>query len=112
MMQLNLPFPTKSYPSPDEFIESIRNSYVHAETVYTHGACFQFHLILKTIWPDAIPWYDGGHVTTEIGGAYWDITGEVKLTSSAYPLAQEPRILEEAYTWWFALGLVGTDFYS
>lgn len=113
MNPLPTPPPTPS-TTPAEFIETIRKSYVHAETVYTNGACYQFHLILKQVWPNAVPWYDSivGHGLTEIEGRYYDITGEVNLPLKSYPLAQEPRILEEAKTWKFDWGLHVTDYYD
>ena len=65
---------------PDDVIKRIRESYVHAVTVYTHGGCYQFYLILKEIFPQAIPWYDHieGHIYTEIDNKFYDrIVGEI-----------------------------------
>lgn len=61
---------------PLELIEAISKSYMHATTVYTMGGCYQFHLILKTAFPDAIPMYSAklGHVVTEIDGTLYDLT--------------------------------------
>lgn len=45
--------------------------------MYTHGSCYQFHLILKCLFPDALPYYNLDHIITRIGDKYYDITGEV-----------------------------------
>lgn len=62
------------------FIASIRNSFEGSERVYTNGSCYQFYKILKQVFPDAEAYYDSYHVITEIGGRYYDITGEVERT--------------------------------
>lgn len=73
-----------------KFIETIRNSFVGSETVYTRGSCYKFYLILKELFPDAEAYYNSDHVITEIDGKYYDITGEVEkanhlLVSEHYP---------------------------
>jgi hypothetical protein len=60
------------------FIELIRESCPEIQTfIFTHGACYQFHLILKSRFPEAIPYYNENHVISKIGDSYFDITGEV-----------------------------------
>ncbi len=60
-----------------DFIQTIRESFVGAEQVYTRGSCYRFYLILKQVWPQAEAYYDHNHVVTEIDGRCYDITGEV-----------------------------------
>ena len=36
------------------FISSLSNSDPYIETIYKNGGCYQFHLILKRLWPNAI----------------------------------------------------------
>ncbi|TVO70899.1 hypothetical protein FHP88_15710 [Sedimenticola selenatireducens] len=83
-----------------QVISAIRQSYREAVIVYLNGGCYQFFLILKAIFPDAKPFYDGieGHVVTKIGSRFYDITGEIKKTH-AYPLSNEPRIARSAHRW-------------
>lgn len=59
------------------FIKSIRDSFIGATFVYTHGSCYQFYLVLKSVIPDAEAYYDGDHVITKIRERFYDITGEV-----------------------------------
>jgi hypothetical protein len=60
------------------FIELIKESCPEIQTfIFTHGACYQFHLILKSKFPEAIPYYNEDHVISKIGDSYFDITGEV-----------------------------------
>lgn len=66
-----------------KFIKSVRESIAGAGAVYiyTHGSCYQFHLMLKSVLPEAIPYYNSNHVITRIGERFYDITGEVKDTT-------------------------------
>jgi hypothetical protein len=69
---------------PLEFIDVLRNSDRYIETIYMNGGCYQFHLVLKALYPEAIPKMVnmGGnckgcdHVITQIGEKYYDIGGE------------------------------------
>jgi hypothetical protein len=68
------------------FIESIRNSFPDAVKVYTQGSCFKFYLILKSVIPNAVPYYDHQHVITRVGKYFYDITGVVFDHAEHYPL--------------------------
>lgn len=59
------------------YISVIRNSFIGSEEVYCYGSCYQFYKILKYQFPSANAYYDMNHIITEIGGKYYDITGEV-----------------------------------
>jgi len=61
----------------DKFIAVVRDSFIGSQQVYTEGSCYHFHLILKEVFPEAVPYYDADHVLTEIEGKFYDITGEV-----------------------------------
>lgn len=66
-------------------IEAIRNSIEGLDYAYQNGGCYQFHLILKSIFPNAVPWHTGfpeiiEHVLTEIDGRFYDITGHVSVS--------------------------------
>lgn len=45
--------------------------------IFTKGSCLNFYLILRTVYPNAIPWYNQDHIVTEIDGRFYDITGSV-----------------------------------
>lgn len=67
---------------PLVLIETIRQSFVGAEQVYTQGSCIMFYMILKAVYPNARPYWnaESRHMITKIGSKYYDITGQVKYT--------------------------------
>lgn len=73
-------------PLIEEFISTIRDSFIGSQHVYTGGSCYHFYLILKKVFPNAEPFYDLDHVITKIDDKYYDITGEVRRdeTSTRY----------------------------
>lgn len=64
--------------SPLDLIRAIKDSFIGSEDVYTKGSCYQLHLILKTVFPQAKQWVIDSplHVLTEIDGKFYDIYGE------------------------------------
>lgn len=60
------------------FISTIRNSFYGSETVYTQGSCYNFHLILKEVFPDAVAYFEDEHIVSKIEDKFYDITGEVE----------------------------------
>lgn len=68
---------SKKDKDPLLIINTIRDSFIGAEEVYTKGSCYQFYKILKIMFPEAICYYDCYHVITKIGDKYYDITGEI-----------------------------------
>jgi hypothetical protein len=62
----------------ENFIATIRDSFIGSQQVYTEGSCYHFYLILKQVFPQAECWYDLDHVITKIDERFYDITGEVK----------------------------------
>ena len=65
--------------SPLPLITSMRDSDGYIESIYTMGGCYQFYLILKSIFIDAEPFINKelDHVITKVNGLFYDITGEV-----------------------------------
>lgn len=61
------------------FINSLRQTDRYIEMIYMNGACYQFHLLLKTFFPESKPYIskEKDHVITKYAGKYYDITGEV-----------------------------------
>ena len=62
----------------ESFIKTIRESFHGSVRVYTSGSCYQFYLILKQVYPNAVAYYENDHVVTKIDNKYYDITGEVE----------------------------------
>jgi hypothetical protein len=60
-------------------IDSIRETDKYISDIYLNGACYQFHLLLKTFFPECEPYIskEKDHVITKYAGRYYDITGEV-----------------------------------
>lgn len=61
------------------FINTLRKTDKYIEMIYMNGACYQFHLFLKTFFPESKPYIskEKDHVITKYAGKYYDITGEV-----------------------------------
>lgn len=54
-------------PNPETVIQSIRESFVGAVTVFSSGSCYQLFKVLKTIYPSAEAWQTiDGHIVTFI----------------------------------------------
>lgn len=70
-------------PQVEEFISTIRDSFIGSQQVYTEGSCYHFYLILKKVFPDAEPYSDLDHIITKINNKYYDITGEVRLDAAS-----------------------------
>ena len=64
--------------TPEKLVARLRDSFDGAEHVYKCGSCYQLFLVLRTVWPDAEPWYDhvAGHIYTRIGRHWYDIDGK------------------------------------
>ena len=62
-----------------QFISAIRKTDKYIEMIYMNGACYQFHLLLKTFFPESKPYISKNkdHVITKYDGSFYDITGEV-----------------------------------
>lgn len=61
----------------EKFIQTIRDSFIGSQQVYTEGSCYHFYLILKQVFPEAKAYYDADHIITKIGDKFYDITGEI-----------------------------------
>jgi len=79
------------------FINALRQTDRYIEMIYMNGACYQFHLLLKTFFPESKPYIskEKDHVITKYAGRYYDITGEVSgnwytpMTESEIDMASE-----------------------
>lgn len=80
----------------EQFINNTRNIANCMEDLCLHGGCWQFHELLKTVWPDAEPYWNDKHVITKIGNYHYDITG--KVSSGGYKL-MSPRARYLAAEW-------------
>jgi hypothetical protein len=67
---------------------AIRNSFIGAKFIYTCGSCYQFYLILKEVFPEAVAYVNGDHFITRIGDRYYDINGEYKDAEGFLPATE------------------------
>ena len=60
-------------------ITELRGTEKYIQAIFMYGGCYRFHLFLKKLFPDAVPYIntDKTHVITEYKGKFYDITGEV-----------------------------------
>jgi len=61
----------------ETLITAIRNSFPESVKIYTEGNCYGFYKILKSVYKNAVAYYNSDHVITRIGDKFYDITGEV-----------------------------------
>ena len=86
--------------TPLSIVNAMRENIKDADIQFTQGRCYQLYAMLKELFPQAVAWYEGNHVYTEINGEYYDINGVyLEIPHDAYLLSSEPRIAEEAKTW-------------
>jgi len=69
-----------------KFISAIRDSHPDMVELYTQGQCYNFFLIIRSLWPAAVAYYDHiqGHVYTALGGRLYDIRGVLPLPLKRY----------------------------
>ena len=58
-------------------ISSIRNSHSKMEDIFLKGSCLNLYLILRNIFPEAVPYYNSDHIITKIDDRFYDIKGTV-----------------------------------
>lgn len=59
-----------------KFIQSVRNAHDNNIKIYTQGSCYQFCLMLRTIFPGEIVYdYLNGHCYFKHQDVYYDILG-------------------------------------
>lgn len=84
------------------FVNALRNCHASFVRMFTDGYCFELFKLIRTIAPDAQPWYDPieGHVYTKVGEHWYDIHGKHKrLPDRSYCLYEEPNILKDTHRW-------------
>lgn len=58
-------------------ISNIRNSHTEMQNIFLYGSCINLFLILHSVFQDAEPYYNVGHVITKIDNRFYDISGTV-----------------------------------
>ena len=85
-------------PCVISFLSALRRLHPELETRCLNGSCFKLYLLLKEVWPDADPWYDGDHVIIKIGNSFYDIRGEV-VPGRHIPMKDDALVFNTAYLW-------------
>lgn len=85
-----------------QFLKELKYSYYLNAKIYTEGSCFRLYKIIKTIYPQANPYYSHieGHWITEIDGKYYDINGEINkdfVEEKEYRIIKNEITLASAY---------------
>ena len=61
----------------ENFIDAIRETDFYIEIIYMNGGCYQFHLLLKSLFDcEAYITSNKGHVVSKYNNKYYDIMGE------------------------------------
>jgi len=85
----------------EKFLSTLKWSDFFIEHIYTRGGCYQLYKVLKVIFPEAVPYFDGAHVATLIDSKLWDINGIVKDDCNNFRAMTEEQE-KEAEKWSFA----------
>jgi hypothetical protein len=54
-----------------------RDAHPQIKEIFLNGSCINLFMILKSFYPEAVPYYNIDHIITRIGASYYDITGRV-----------------------------------
>lgn len=82
-------------------IEAIRNSHPDMQKLYMEGQCYNFHLIIKSLFPEAECYYNQieGHILTRLGGEYYDIRGMMEELPEGYEPFDKTGITDHPSNW-------------
>lgn len=89
---------------PEDLITALRESDPAIAAIYTQGSCYQFHLMLKKLYPRSSPMINdaGDHVVTHIGLDLYDINGRVPDRHAVQYRPMSNIQIEMASQWSFA----------
>jgi len=80
--------PTIENKQLEDLISQIRDSFDGSVEVYTKGSCIKFCMVLKTVFPRGIIFYNSDHATFELNNRFYDITGEVAKPNNSIPIEE------------------------
>lgn len=85
-----------------QFLRELRDSDSRMQKIFLEGSCFRLYCILKTIYPNAEPYYSqvDGHWVTKIDGSFYDINGKLSeeyINHKKYEHETKTVILASAY---------------
>lgn len=85
---------------PDYILSKMRDADVCIEHVFTMGSCYQLYLIMKAIFPSAMPFINErlDHVCFDINGVMYDIRGVVNDGHKYHAMTQEEVTKAEAWS--------------
>lgn len=81
-----------------DLINALRESDSYIDVIYTNGSCYRFFVMVKKLYPDAIPMLnkDMNHIGILLDGKIYDINGEVKEPEDFYYMnEQEIEMVEK-----------------
>lgn len=79
-----IPPKISQHPKIIAVIRTIRDSFIGAEHVYTHGSCYEFARILKTIFPEGEIYENHHHAVFKYNHRFYDISGDVYAQDSPH----------------------------
>ena len=65
----------------ESFLKELRDSADIMLTIFTDGSCFHLYMILKTIYPESIPYWSDrdNHCIIKINDSFYDIGGNINI---------------------------------
>lgn len=82
------------------FLKALKDSDFFVEHIYTCGGCYQLYKVLKTLYPQAVPYRCTymAHVITKIDDFFYDIGGEVKVDGDFLRMTEEEKKAAEGWS--------------
>ena len=83
-----------------DFINNLRVTDRYIKYIYLNGGCYQFHLLLKKIYPSAVAYISDhkNHIVTKYRGKFYDIMGIVDNVDGYTKLTEEEKRIVENWS--------------
>ena len=93
--------PKNNKSDPVDFISTISDLDPSLKRICLNGACYKFHLVLKSAFPEAVAYMNEqrDHVVTKIGTDLYDISGKLPRKRHADYHEMTPKEIEVASKW-------------
>ena len=96
-----MPSEKRELPDPTAVIAAVYDLDPSLRQICVNGSCYRFYLLLKTIFPEAVPYMNiqRDHVVTKIGQDLYDISGKLPKKRHADYHEMSPKEIEIASKW-------------
>ena len=88
----------------EKFLKALRDSDFFIEHIYMNGGCYQLYKVIKSVFPDAEPYFSKElvHIAAMVDGKLYDIRGPIDEKTVGGFVLMTPEQCQEAESWSFA----------